>query len=114
MARFDFTLDETSIGQTIGPPDGFLVSLVMTTPPVNDGPPRWNEGSRRWVSGYFVLRGSGDTRDLYCARSGFVSNVLIQDHSLGYSGRGQRAEGVDMVDHVERCPECPGSRAAVL
>lgn len=40
MANFDFTLDETPIGTTIGPPDGYLVSLLMTPPPNDNDPPR--------------------------------------------------------------------------
>jgi hypothetical protein len=52
MANFDFTLDETAIGTTIGPPDGYLVSLLITTPPNDNDPPRWDEGRGRWLSRY--------------------------------------------------------------
>jgi hypothetical protein len=85
MATFDFTVTEANIGQVIGPADGFLVNLTMTTPPVHEVP-RWNEGSQKWVSGYFVLRGSSDIRDFYCSQTRFTSNVLVRDHSLGYRG----------------------------
>ena len=82
---FDFTIDESSIGQTIGPTDGFLVNLIMTAPPVHEVP-RWDEGKLRWVAGYFTLRGSRDVRDLYCSQTGFATNVLVRNHSLGYRG----------------------------
>ena len=38
MATFDFTITEASIGEMIGPPDGFLVNLTMVTPPVHETP----------------------------------------------------------------------------
>jgi hypothetical protein len=49
-AQFNFTIDETNIGETIGPPDGYLVNLIMTTPPNNNSPPRWDEGRGQWLS----------------------------------------------------------------
>jgi hypothetical protein len=33
MAQTNTTIDETAIGPTIGPRDGFLVALSRTTPP---------------------------------------------------------------------------------
>jgi hypothetical protein len=38
MATFDFTVTEANIAQVIGPADGFLVNLTMTTPPVHEVP----------------------------------------------------------------------------
>lgn len=32
MATFDFVVDDTMVGTTIGPADGFLVNLTQTTP----------------------------------------------------------------------------------
>ena len=61
----------------------------MTTPPVDDGRPRWDEGKRIWVSGYFVVRGSLDIRDLVCVSprsGGVVWGTVLQGGNLGYRG----------------------------
>ena len=68
MAMTDFTITDADVGKVLPITDGFLVNLSLTAPPVHDGPPRWNEGSQKWVSGYFVLRGSGDIRNLNARR----------------------------------------------
>ena len=47
---------DLDVGMVLPVPDGFLTALWMTTPPVNDGVPRWSERQRKWLSGYFVLR----------------------------------------------------------
>jgi hypothetical protein len=62
----DFVIDDTMVGRVLPITDGFLVNLVLTTPPPIYDVPRWNEGAQHWVAGYFVLRGSGDIRDLFC------------------------------------------------
>jgi hypothetical protein len=65
MATTDFIIDETFIGQTIGPQNGFLVNLVRT----KAGPydlAQWDEGRGVWKAGRLVLRGSRDIRDLIC------------------------------------------------
>jgi hypothetical protein len=49
----------------LGVPDGYLVSLAMTHGPVNETP-SFDEGKRKFTSGYFVLRGSRDWCDLVC------------------------------------------------
>jgi hypothetical protein len=83
---FDFTIDDQSVGQTIGPSNGFLVNLRMTQPPSVYETPDHNPGTQQFKSGYFVLRGSGDTRNLYCSLTGHFSYVLVQNNSLGYRG----------------------------
>jgi hypothetical protein len=86
MAMFDFTLDDQSVGQTIGPANGFLVSLIMTTPPSKYEVPDHSAAAQQFTSGYFVLRASGDTQNIYCSLTGFISPVLARDHSLAYRG----------------------------
>ena len=94
MAMFDFTVDETSICQTIGPPDGLLVSLIMRAAPIYEVPD-WNQGTMKWRSGYLQLRGSRDTRDLICVNPaqngmafiGAAPNArLVTNNSLNYWG----------------------------
>ena len=51
MAMTDFTITDADVGKVLPITDGFLVNLSLTAPPVHDGPPRWNEGSQKWVSG---------------------------------------------------------------
>ena len=38
MATFDFTLDETSVGEMLTPEDGHVTALAMTTPPPYETP----------------------------------------------------------------------------
>jgi hypothetical protein len=95
MATFDLTLDDQSVGQIIGTPDGFLVGLAMTQGPSDASvPPSWDEGRRLWTSGYFVLRGSLDLRDLIClhpasggsyAWDGPIGHMLVNGN-LGFRG----------------------------
>ena len=87
MALTDYTLTDASVGQTIGPPNGFLVSLKMTTPPVYEVP-EGDDGSGIWRRGY--LQHCAATRrpfrDLYCnsvVQNGFSA---VAGHSLGYRG----------------------------
>jgi hypothetical protein len=86
MALFDFTLDDQSVGQTIGPANGFLVNLTLQTPPSVYETPDHNPATQQYKSGYFVLRGSGDTQNLYCSLTGYVSNAVVRSHGLGYRG----------------------------
>jgi hypothetical protein len=65
MANFDFTVDETNIGQTIGPANGYLVNLTRTQAGPYD-PAQWSAAKQQWLTGRFVLRGSGDVKDLVC------------------------------------------------
>ena len=70
MAKFDFTLDQTFIGATVGPPDGLIVDLSMQQPPSIHENPYYDEGQERWKAGYFQLRAQ-PRRDLrpYLLRS---------------------------------------------
>jgi hypothetical protein len=83
---YDFQISDANVGQTIGPQDGYLVSLVMQTPPSRYEVPDFNAAAQQYTSGYFVLRGSGDTQNIYCSLTGFVSPLLVRDHSLNYRG----------------------------
>jgi hypothetical protein len=94
MSAFDFSLDDSMIGQTIGPVNGFVTNLSRTAA----GPyeqPQFNEGRQRWVAGRFVLRGSNDYRDLICLDSqsggGWTSGtapfaIVLANASIGYAG----------------------------
>jgi hypothetical protein len=77
---YDFQISDANVGQTIGPQDGCLVSLVMQTPPSRYEVPDFNAAAQQYTSGYFVLRGSGDTRNIYCShcrvRSHFSGDLL--------------------------------------
>ena len=92
MATFDFVIDETFMGTTIGPVDGFVVSLKRTKAGPFD-PPAFDEGKQRWTNGRFVLRGSREFRNLVCidtqsgggANGGGYENVLLSA-SIGYWG----------------------------
>ena len=85
MAMLDFVIDETFVGQTIGPPDGYLVSLTMQTPPIYETP-EGNDGSGVWKRGYLQMRGSRDHRGLYCSQGGHISKSLIANKSIPYNG----------------------------
>lgn len=89
MATTEFQITDADIGRVLTPADGFLVSLVVTTPPPKYEVPEWDPGRRCWRTSYFVLRGSDDFRDLYCASPsswGYVSKTLVINQSLGYAG----------------------------
>jgi hypothetical protein len=58
-AFFDFTLDETFIGQALEPRDGFICDLRMTVAPVHQAP-AWHPLRRVYTAGFFVLRGDED------------------------------------------------------
>lgn len=87
--KTDYVIDNSMVGQTIGPKDGFLVSVTMTTAPKGYVVPDWNPGTRRWTSGYLQLRATGDSQNIYCANPhqwGYLSNFLVGNQSLGYDG----------------------------
>jgi hypothetical protein len=65
MALTDFTITAADVGRLLGAPDGYLVNLAMIQGPVNEMP-SFDEGKRKFTSGYFVLRGSRDWCDLVC------------------------------------------------
>ena len=65
MATFNFIIDETFVGATSGPVDGFVVNLKRTQAGPYD-PPAFSEAKQQWTAGRFVLRGSRDFRNLMC------------------------------------------------
>jgi hypothetical protein len=65
MVLTDFTITAADVGRALGVPDGYLVNLVMTQGPAHETP-SVDEGKQKLTSGYFVLRGSRDWRDLVC------------------------------------------------
>jgi hypothetical protein len=66
MTQTTFTLDETFVGQVLGPPDGYITDLSMTQPPTSIENPYYDEGERRWKAGYFQLRATGENYDHIC------------------------------------------------
>ena len=82
MATFDFVIDRSTVGQSIGPANGFLVDLRQTKSPVDDGPSRCAPDGT-WVSGKIQLRGSQDVRDVICSDSLDVGGWSGQDQDLG-------------------------------
>lgn len=89
MAMFDFVINDQSVGQSVGPASGYLVSLRMTQGPPVYQTPEGDDGRGVWTRSYLQLRGSGDLRDLYCAcpaQGGVAGNVLVQSQSLRYHG----------------------------
>lgn len=102
MATTEHTITDANIGQVIGPADGFLVSLRMTTPPIYEVP-EGDDGSGVWKRGVLQLRGSRSVRDLYCnsvVQNGFSA---VAGHSLGYRG-----------DLIVRCVPRGGAFALTL
>jgi hypothetical protein len=90
----DFTIDDSFIGQTIGPPDGFLVSLSQSAPSSDRADPQFSISLGRYLTGYLQLRGERDHQAIYCNRSGQWTpywsgdnRVLISDQSLDYHGQ---------------------------
>jgi hypothetical protein len=90
VATFDFVIDETFVGQAIGPANGFLVSLAVTAVPKVYETPNWDAGRLCWKTAYLQLRGSGDSQNIFfCANPhqwGFVSKFLVSNQSLSYRG----------------------------
>ncbi len=96
MALTVYTLDASSIGAIISPADAFVVNLMMTQAPnPSYDVPDYDPGRQRWKTARFVLRGTGDIRDLLCidcqsgggwaSHYGHTSSVLA-DASYGYRG----------------------------
>jgi hypothetical protein len=87
--KTEYVIDDSMVGQSVGPANGFLVSLTQTTPPLVYETPSGDDGSGIWKSGYLQLRGSLDHRDLFCASPsswGYVSKFLVGNQSLDYRG----------------------------
>ena len=67
----------------------------MVNPPSAYEVPDWDEGRRVWKTGYLVLRGSGDARDLVCVNPSTTGGAfsrwpdkgrLVVGDNLSYSG----------------------------
>ena len=81
----DYVIDDTMVGQTIGPPDALLVNLSMLTPPVYEVP-QFDEGRQCWVSAHLVLQGSGDVRPLISINPNLNTANTLVDGALPYTG----------------------------
>ena len=94
MATFDFTIDQTFVGATIGPVDGFVVNLKRTLAGPFD-PPSFDESRQQFTAGRLVLRASGEFRNLVCidtqSDGGWASQYsqtasVLSNASVGYRG----------------------------
>ena len=88
MALFEFDVDDSFIGKTIGPPDGgFLVDNRQARPASSYITPYGNSNGI-WVSGYFQIRGSLDQRDLICVNPSQApaSDGHVAARSIPYHG----------------------------
>ena len=66
MATFEFTITDADVGRLLDPPDLFLVSLIMTSPPLPSfETPSWNSGRQAWNNAYFSLQGEHDFKPLF-------------------------------------------------
>jgi hypothetical protein len=83
---YDFQISDADVGRNLGVADGFLINLIMTQPPTVYETPDHNPATQQFKSGYFTLRGSGDTQNLYCSLTGHLSTFLVANHSLAYHG----------------------------
>jgi hypothetical protein len=92
MTTATYTIDPSSVGTTIGSPDGgAIVWLSMGTPPIYETP-CWDASAQQWASGVFTLRGTGDCRDAVCISpqtngGAFGSGIMLVNGSVGYSGQ---------------------------
>jgi hypothetical protein len=89
MALSEYTITDTMVGSVLPVPDGYLVSLTVTTSPAVYETPEGDAGSGEWKRGYLQLRGSRDYRDLYCNSPhswGYLSKLLVGNQSLSYRG----------------------------
>ena len=94
MVLTDFTITAADVGRALGVPDGYLVNFVMTQGPAYETP-SVDEGKQKLTSGYFVLRGSRDWRDLVCVSPvngggysewwGLTGNMVVSG-GIRYSG----------------------------
>ena len=82
------------MGQTIGPPDGFVVNLKRTKAGPFD-PVGFSEAKQQFTNGRFVLRASGEFRNLMCidtqSDGGWASQYsstagVLTNASIGYRG----------------------------
>ena len=91
MAKTDHVIDDSFVGQAIGPVDGFLVGLRQTQNQSANEVPFWDPGRGVWKSGYLTLRGSNDHQAIFSAcpgQGGTVdpSKTWVVNQSLRYHG----------------------------
>jgi hypothetical protein len=89
--KTDYVIDDTMVGQVVGPMDGFLVSLRQTQAQARYAVPDGDDGSGVWKSGFFVLKGSRDHQAIYSncpSQCGSVDpgKVWVANASIGYRG----------------------------
>ena len=94
MATFDFVIDRSTVGQSIGPANGFLVDLRQTKSPLDDGPSRCAPDGT-WVSGKIQLRGSQDVRDVICSELVGRGRLEWEDQNLGRQSLSQLSRRPD-------------------
>jgi hypothetical protein len=93
----DFTIDGPSVGQIIGPENGYVVSLSRARSTAT-GPremAQFDQGRQIWRSGRLVLRASRESRNLFCVDTdsgpgwatwrGDVA-VVTENSSIGFRG----------------------------
>ena len=119
-----FVIDGTSVGSTIGSPDGAVTALSMTTPPQFETP-CFDEGQQHWVSGYFVLRGSADIHDLVSIQptttGGAGGAGVVVNGGLDYAGelqvvavpRGSTWSITLSDDAASRVPPAPSGKVGL-
>jgi hypothetical protein len=79
------------VGQVVGPPDGYLVSLRQSRSQNNYEVPDWDDGRMIWKSGYFVLKGARDHQAIYSNCPGQCGTVdpaktWVVNASIAYHG----------------------------
>jgi hypothetical protein len=93
MTKYTFTITPDDVGNTIGPPGGYLTDLVMYRGSSQYEMPRFHP-SGHFRGGYLTLRGSLDFRDLvnFSPQSGQYGCI---HNPIGVREPGlQRSEGV--------------------
>jgi hypothetical protein len=89
--KTDYTITDADVGRVLDVPDGFLVNISQTKSQARYEIPSFDEGKQIWTAGYFVLRGSLDVRDAFCASpqsSSLPSNpkIWLGNSSIAFRG----------------------------
>ena len=84
----DYTITDADVGMVLTPEDGYLVNLVKTQPGIFDGAPQWDYARCVWKTGYFVLRGQYDIRNLFSIdlAQALAGGVWVTNNNLGFRG----------------------------
>jgi hypothetical protein len=92
----DYTLTDADIGRTLDVANGFVVNLARTAAtPTPYEPPQFSASRQCWTHGRFVLRATGEFRDLFCIDTGSGGGwcdwngnvgIVVQNSSIGYRG----------------------------